>query len=104
MAGLWIVEMGSSWVAGGLVRIGTLVAAAAFGIGLSAPPALAEPAATGVFGGVVFTDLNTNGTQDSGEPGLGGVTVFVTDDADFAVQQTPDSAGRFSFPAVPTGR
>jgi uncharacterized protein YjbI with pentapeptide repeats len=65
---------------------------------LGDPPALCMLSAPfrGIVAGVVFNDLNSNGTLDLGEPGLPGVPVQVTD----AVGPNPvvtDSRGAYLF-------
>lgn len=49
--------------------------------------------------GVVFFDLNRNGTQEASETGVAGVTLFL--DNRYAVRT--DDLGRFSFPFVAIG-
>ena len=52
----------------------------------------------GQTAGVVFNDLNNNGRQDSGEPGLEGVKVTVGSN-----QALTGPKGEFSFPPMPEG-
>ncbi|MFL5341532.1 MAG: SdrD B-like domain-containing protein [Gemmataceae bacterium] len=50
--------------------------------------------------GVVYNDLNRSGVQDTGEPGLPGVTVTLQGTNDVgavSIQTTTDAQGRFSF-------
>ena len=52
----------------------------------------------GEITGTVFNDLNGNGTQDSGEPGIAGVTVTVTDTlTNNSLTMTTSSTGTFDF-------
>ncbi|HEX7378097.1 MAG TPA: SdrD B-like domain-containing protein, partial [Pirellulales bacterium] len=58
--------------------------------------------------GVVFNDLNVNGKLDAGEPGLGGVTVFLNNDnsgkPDSGNPSTvTDANGRFYFTGLANG-
>lgn len=86
------------------MRLGVLAVVVASAMGWTAPLALAEPAATGVFGGVIFGDQNENGVRDADESGLSGVQISI-----FGAgvpgwySQTTDSAGRFSFTDIPVG-
>jgi protocatechuate 3,4-dioxygenase beta subunit len=51
--------------------------------------------------GVVYADDNDNGVRDAGEPGIGGVTVTLSGDADLTTQTLPD--GRFIFSSLAPG-
>lgn len=58
--------------------------------------------------GNVFVDLNGNGTLDTGEPGVGGQTVFLDIDGSGKAdgtnpQTTTDSSGNFAFGTEPAG-
>ncbi|MEE9392383.1 MAG: SdrD B-like domain-containing protein, partial [Planctomycetota bacterium] len=54
------------------------------------------------IGDCVFEDLNGNGTQDAGEPGVAGVSVVLLDDAGQAVgNDTTDADGKYEFNVVP---
>jgi hypothetical protein len=44
--------------------------------------------------GIKFNDLNGNGKQDAGEPGVGGVTVFVDIDSNGIQPELPQGAGQ----------
>lgn len=55
--------------------------------------------AQGVIQGVLFHDLNTNGYQDSGEPGLSGITVSIAD----GTSQVSDAQGGYRFTGVVPG-
>jgi len=56
---------------------------------------------SGHLGGVVFEDLNSDGVQDSGEPGLAGVLVTATDSAGTTVgQTTTNNIGVFQFESL----
>ncbi|GAA6623223.1 SdrD B-like domain-containing protein [Scytonema sp. NUACC26] len=68
--------------------------------------------ALGSIGDTVYTDTNSNNTQDSGEPGLGGRTVTLTGagpDGQFGTPDdisrttTTDSNGRYNFPNLTAG-
>jgi hypothetical protein len=48
---------------------------------------------TGAIGDFVWHDLNRNGLQDTGEPGLDGVTVNLRDDANTIIATTTTSVG-----------
>jgi hypothetical protein len=54
-------------------------------------------------GGVKFNDANGNGVRDSGEAGLAGVTIRLTDAAGVIRTTTTDAAGAFSFANVAAG-
>ena len=60
-------------------------------------------AAVGVVSGTKFNDLNGNGVRDSGEPGLAGVTIRLTDPAGVVRTTTTDASGAFSFADVAPG-
>ncbi|MEM1177490.1 MAG: SdrD B-like domain-containing protein [Acidobacteriota bacterium] len=61
-----------------------------------------EPA---VIGNRVWADRNADGRQQPGEPGQGGVTVRLLDEADAEVASTTtDSDGLYRFLGVPSGR
>jgi uncharacterized surface anchored protein len=56
------------------------------------------PPAKAVIGDTVWEDINGNGLQDSGEAGIGGVTVQLRDPQGNLVQTTTtDAAGKYSF-------
>ncbi|MBM4458783.1 MAG: hypothetical protein FJ011_13610, partial [Chloroflexi bacterium] len=59
----------------------------------------------GTIGGVVFNDLNGNGVQDRGEPGIGGVQIRLINarGADLGVTTTAGS-GAYRFGGLTTGR
>ena len=58
-----------------------------------------------VLGDRVWHDLNNNGLQDAGEPGLGGVEVALWDDAGptRVATTTTNLNGNYAFYNVPTG-
>ncbi|MEE9493641.1 MAG: SdrD B-like domain-containing protein, partial [Gammaproteobacteria bacterium] len=60
------------------------------------------PANAGTVNGIVYNDLNGNGSQDSGEPGIAGVTVTITDSGSGIQTLTTDSNGAYST-TVPAG-
>jgi protocatechuate 3,4-dioxygenase beta subunit len=60
--------------------------------------------ASGVIGDFVWNDLNANGLQDAGEPGLAGVTVRLYDSTNTLVgTTTTDSGGSYQFQVGPGG-
>ncbi len=59
--------------------------------------------ALGLVGDIVWRDLNGDGIQDSGEPGLSGIGVTIDDGNGLTAQVTTNSAGGFSFFDVPPG-
>lgn len=59
---------------------------------------------TGSIGSRVFRDLNSNGIQDTGEPGLEGVTVQLLDGAGNVIAETTTiEDGRYRFPGLSGG-
>ena len=55
-----------------------------------------------VIGDFVWLDLNNDGVQDAGEPGVGGVAVTLLDDEGTVVDTaTTDDGGAYSFTALP---
>ncbi len=68
------------------------------GYWLSAPPG------TGKIGDRVWNDVNGNGIQDAGEPGLAGITVTLYDAAGIAIKQTvTDQNGNYVFTDLAAG-
>ncbi len=58
----------------------------------------------GSIGNFVWNDLNGNGVQDSGEPGLAGVTATLyTSAGDYFAETTTNSAGQYEFSNVGPG-
>jgi uncharacterized repeat protein (TIGR01451 family) len=62
------------------------------------------------LGDKIWHDLNANGTQDVGEPGISGVTVYLTDISGsrilqngLPIQHTTDSNGLYSFTGLTPG-
>ena len=56
------------------------------------------------IGDTVFNDTNGNGIQDSGEPGIGGVTINLRDSSgNIVATTTTNSSGNYSFPNLPPG-
>jgi hypothetical protein len=55
----------------------------------------------GSISGTVFDDLNGNGTKDTGEPGLVGVSVSATDNLGTTRTATTDSSGNYSLSSLP---
>ena len=67
----------------------------------------------GTIGDELWFDVNANGTQDAGEPGIAGVTVALALDAnnsgvidagEIIATDTTDSAGNYLFTGLPTGK
>ncbi|MEM6318926.1 MAG: SdrD B-like domain-containing protein [Bacteroidota bacterium] len=59
---------------------------------------------TGTITGSVFNDLNENGLQDAGEPGIGGVKVTVIASDGIPINtNTSNSDGSFSVGGIPEG-
>lgn len=59
---------------------------------------------TGLIGDTVFGDVNTNGVQDLGEPGLEGVVVVLYDAATNALDTAiTDASGQYQFPGLADG-
>gem|GEM_PF-5879188 len=64
---------------------------------------------TGTIGDTVWNDLNRNGAQEAGEPGIAGVAVHLTGDfdhngsVDYAVTASTDARGRYLFTHLPAG-
>lgn len=60
------------------------------------------PLAGAPIRGLVFADLNGNGSQDSDEPGLSGIEIALRNDLSGAVVTTKTATdGRFAFAALP---
>uniref|UniRef100_UPI00197CA131 SdrD B-like domain-containing protein n=1 Tax=Microbacterium sp. K24 TaxID=2305446 RepID=UPI00197CA131 len=58
----------------------------------------------GSIGDTVWRDDDRDGVQDSGEPGVAGVTVILRDSAgDEVARKTTDPDGKYSFPGLPLG-
>ena len=60
-------------------------------------------ALAGTVSGTKFNDTNGNGSRDSGEPGLPGVIIRLTDAAGVVRTTTTDASGAFSFTNVSAG-
>ncbi len=59
---------------------------------------------TGGISGVVFSDINGNGVQDAGEPGLPGVTINLLDNTNAVIATTASAAdGTYVFAGIVTG-
>ena len=67
---------------------------------LSIDLGLYRPVAVGDF---VWEDLDTDGVQDAGEPGISNVTVVLNDGSGPVATQTTDSAGLYLFTNLPPG-
>ncbi|MEM7316160.1 MAG: SdrD B-like domain-containing protein, partial [Planctomycetota bacterium] len=59
----------------------------------------------GVVAGLAWDDLNNNGIQDAGEPGIAGVTasLFLNDPEIRIAQVETDAEGRYEFRGLPAG-
>ncbi|PQJ13863.1 hypothetical protein BST94_16170 [Nonlabens xylanidelens] len=57
----------------------------------------------GTIEGLVYDDVNGNGTQDAGEPGLSGVDVLITDEDGNAQTVTTDANGAYTAIVVAAG-
>ena len=56
------------------------------------------PDGVGTFGDTVFQDIDSNGTQDPGEPGIPGVDVELKNNLGFVIEtQTTDANGKYDF-------
>ncbi|GAB2800649.1 hypothetical protein GCM10027275_53410 [Rhabdobacter roseus] len=63
------------------------------------------PVRYGSIGDYVWRDLNDNGVQDIGEPGVPGVTVELQDSAMVAIRMTvTDADGKYLFDSLPSGK
>ena len=51
----------------------------------------------------VFNDLDGNGAQDAGEPGLSGVVVVLREGGSQVASTTTDGSGNYSFPGLAAG-
>jgi len=66
-------------------------------------------AGTGSIGDTIFYDIDGDGTQNGGEPGLPGVTIQLDVDLDgdgtpdFTTTTTTDQNGNYNFPNIPEG-
>ncbi len=66
------------------------------------PTTTAAPSLPGrSIGNTVFNDRNNNGLQDSGEPGIGSVSLSLYDGFTFVKRTSTDSAGLYSFTDLP---
>ena len=61
------------------------------------------PVCTGTIGDFVFYDQNLNGIQDSGEPGIAGVEVKLTNPDTTMVTTATDSMGKYLFTGLCAG-
>ncbi|UOG90827.1 MAG: right-handed parallel beta-helix repeat-containing protein [Candidatus Thiothrix sulfatifontis] len=60
-------------------------------------------ASSGHFGGIVFQDYNQNGTRESGEVGLAGITVTAYNSSNTAATTTTDADGWYKFTGLTNG-
>ena len=75
---------------------------------LSAPTQATPTTDTGSLSGVVFNDANSDGTQDNGETGLSGWTVFIDENGTGQFSQgdptaTTDANGTYTFTGLAPG-
>jgi hypothetical protein len=63
-----------------------------------------EPECTGVIGDFIWNDLNGNGLQDDGEPGISDVLVYLEDEQGVIDMTTTDSQGHYEFTGLCAGR
>jgi len=56
---------------------------------------------TGTVNGTVYNDLNANGVQDAGEPGIAGITMTLTPATGTAYTTQTGSNGAYSFQNIP---
>lgn len=66
-------------------------------------PAKFIPGPLGSIGDYVFKDTNGDGIQDSGEPGIGGVTVNLYKGSTLLATNTTDANGKYNFPNLGSG-
>ena len=59
--------------------------------------------AIGSISGTKFNDANGNGVRDTGEAGVSGVTIRLTNSIGQTVSTTTDTSGNFSFTGLPAG-
>lgn len=87
-------------------RWARVAAAAAIGLSLTAtaPIASADVIGNASIGNFVWEDLNFNGIQDTGEPGLDGVTVNLLNEFDVLIDVTTTAGGGlYSFARLVQG-
>ena len=65
--------------------------------------ALEDRLVPSTLSGFVYNDANNNGTVDSGEASLAGVTVTLTDSSNHKVTATTDTSGAYSFANLADG-
>jgi hypothetical protein len=82
---------------------GTLVALLDFGHQTVSGLAFGNRAVLGSIAGTKFNDINGNGTRDTGEAGVSGITIRLTNSAGTVLSTTTDTSGNFSFTALPSG-
>lgn len=61
------------------------------------------PTCTGIIGDYVWKDLNGNGIQDSGEPGISGRTVQLKNGSTVIATTTTDANGKYQFTGICAG-
>jgi CSLREA domain-containing protein len=75
------------------------------GTGIATPATFDLTNTGSSISGTVFNDLNGNGTQDAGEPGLSGVTIELLNGyyESTGISTTTDANGNYSFTSVGAG-
>lgn len=86
---------GTPNIAGVAVVAGQDLTSVNFGYQYAPPP--------GSLGNRVWNDLDANGTEDPGEPGVGGVVVTLSDAGGVIASVTTDAGGYYGFLSVEAG-
>jgi uncharacterized protein YjiK len=69
--------------------------------GTADPDPVPSTSSLGTIGNFVWEDLNQNGIQDSGEPGIAGVQIAFTDSSSVSGTTVTNSAGFYTIPSLP---
>ena len=65
---------------------------------------LTVPPRAGVIGDLVWKDVNANGIQDEGDPGIPGVEVYLFDENCYPIgKKITDDNGSYRFDGLPSG-
>ena len=86
-----------------LIRIPASLALCLLNFCALAPRANAAGTGSAEIGDYVWKDLNQNGIQETGEPGIPGVTVTLTNAFGSPVTTTTDANGLYHFLNLPPG-
>ena len=86
-----------------MIRIPATIALCLLNFCVLAPIANAAFVQPGQLGDFVWKDLNQNGIQDLGEPGIPGVTVTLIKPSGFVVTATTDATGFYLFTGLAAG-